>query len=191
MSNAFLADYDVDLDAFEAGGGGFDIPDGTYDFEITNAEVRKGTKRDENAVHIVVAQRLENADGEVHSHQDWFAVPVDMDHLSPREKMSMQEWKLLLVQSGMAPADTGKATPDDIEGRTGTLRLVSTNGKGKNSDKVYQNVKDRTFDGQEEGAPVKAAPAKARKAAAPVEDAEEADEAPRRTAKKANPFAKD
>ena len=167
---SFFADYDVDLNDFND--DGFNVPDGTYDFEITGAETRKGTRNDEDAVNITITYRLENIDGEVFSTTSWFKVPSDPAHPTRRESIAMTELKKLLLSAGVKQEDLSTAGPEDLEGLTGTLRLVSSTNK--NTGNTYQNVRDVVFDGAT--TPAKAAPAKpAEKASAP---------------KKANPFGK-
>ena len=170
---SFFADYDVDLNDFND--TGFDVPDGNYDFEITGAETRVGTRNDEDAVNITVTYRLENANGEVFSTTSWFKMPADPARPTRRESISMTELKKLLIGAGVKEEDLNSAGPEDLEGMTGTLRLVSS--ENKKTGTVYQNVRDVVFDSSESSAPAKASEApKAAPAASP--------------AKKSNPFGK-
>lgn len=193
----FLDDYDVDLDEFNE--SGFSDPDpGTYSFEVLRGELRKGTSSDENAVNIVVQFQLENEDGEAQTWSWWLKVPDDPDRPTRRESISMSDWKKWLLGAGFPPEDIGGVGPEDIEGITGTVQLLT--GRPNKEGKAYQNPKNWTFDGveEEEEKPKKSAkpaPAKSKPAPEPEEDEEgdeEEAEAPRatRTRAKGNPFAK-
>lgn len=174
----FLDDYDVDLDDFEASAG-FDVPDGYYDFTINAAELRKGTSNEPDAVNIVLTYGLENAEGSTFSTTQWFRVPADRDHMTRRGDISMREWKALLLSANIK--DMQGAGPEDLEGLSGTLRLVTTVSK-KNGNE-YQNIRNVQFDKSGDSAPKKLAPTKAKSAAKPAEKAAPA-------AKKSNPFAR-
>lgn len=162
----FFDEYDVDVSSFND--AGFDVPDGTYSFEVTSGEVRELESSDSGEMRVVIRFNLENEEGEVLSWAWWIPVPVDPNRPTRRESISLSEWKKWCIGAGFDEANINSVGPDDIEGITGTMRLVSTKGKGKNSDKTYQNARDWTFDGAEpEEAPAKpAAPARAAKPAA-------------------------
>lgn len=176
----FFDDYDVDLDNFEASSGFVNAPDGTYAFEVANAETRVGTNADPDAVNITVVFALENEDGETYKHTNWYAVPKDPAHPSQRETISMGEFKALLLSAGVPETELKSAGPEDIIGLEGTLRLVTS--RSKKNGKDYQNTRDIAFDNdsvaeeeEEEVAPKAAPKARAAKAA---------------PAAKSNPFAK-
>lgn len=197
----FLDAYDVDLNEFNE--SGFDDPDdGTYAFEVIKGETKEGTKRDDDAVHIVIYFNLENEDGEVQSWNWWLKVPDDPSRASRRESISMSDWKKWLLAAGFDASEIGSVGPEDIEGLTGTVRLVT--GRPNKDGNAYQNPRDWTFDGvaedEEEAPPAKKEPAKksTAKRAKPApepepeyEEEEEAEEAPAsktRTRAKSNPF---
>ena len=190
----FLDDYDIDLDEFNE--SGFDNPaDGTYEFEVLRGETKVGTAKDSEAVHIVIYFNLENEDGETQTWNWWLKVPSDPQRPTRRESISMSDWKKWLLGAGFDESSLNEVGHDDIEGIRGTMRLVSSQGRGKNSDQVYQNPKDWTFDGadeEEEEKPKKAAPKPASKPkkAAPAPEPDEDDEEEEEKPKKANPFAK-
>lgn len=193
----FLDEYDVNLDEFNE--SGFDVPDGQYVFEVSKGELRKGTNADPDVVHVVISFALENEDGEVKTWNWWLKVPDDPSRPTRRESISMSDWKKWCLAAGFeTPNEVG---PEDVEGITGTVRLVSTPGKGKNADRMYTNPRDWTFDTEEEPAPkpTKATkPTKKRPEPEPDEEDDEDTESPfdttparaPRTAKKGNPFAK-
>lgn len=192
----FLDDYDVDLNEFNE--SGFDVPNGTYEFEVVGCELRIGTAADDEARNIVVAFSLENEDGETYSWNWWLKVPDDPARPTRRESISMSEWKKWLLAAGFEPSEINGVDGDDVVGYTGTVRIVNTPGKGKNADKSYTNPRDWTFDAEEEEPePVK--PARTAKKAKPApepepdEDDEEEEAAPAkptRTRAKGNPFEK-
>ena len=197
----FLDDYEVDLDDFNE--SGFDIPDGTYEFEVVGGELKRGTKADEDAVHIVINFNFVNEDGETHQFNWWLKVPDNPDRPTRRESISMSDWKKWILGAGFPATEVNKIGPDDIEGITGTVRMVT--GKPNKSGTAYQNPKDWTFDEaeEEEEKPKKAAPKKAAAKVAPKkakpapepeeeeeEDDEEEEETPTPRKSKANPFKK-
>ncbi len=195
----FLDDYDVDLDDFNE--SGFDVPDGTYAFEVTTGETKVGTQKNDDDVHIVIKFSLESEEGEIHSYNWWLKVPDDPSRPSRRESIAMSDWKKWLLGAGFPPEDIGGVGPEDIEGITGTVQLLT--GRPNKEGKAYQNPRNWTFDGveeEEEEKPKKSAKASKPRAAAkpkpapePEEDEEE-EEVPARTASrgkaKANPFKK-
>ncbi len=200
----FLDDYDVDLDDFNDSGG-FDVPDGTYAFEVTTGETKVGTQKNDDDVHIVIKLSLESEEGEIHSYNWWLKVPDDPSRPSRRESIAMSDWKKWLLGAGFPPEDIGGVGPEDIEGITGTMQLLT--GRPNKEGRAYQNPRNWTFDGveeEEEEKPKKSAkpaPAKSTKAVKPKpapkpeedeEGDEEAAEAPSatRTRAKGNPFAK-
>lgn len=195
----FLDDYDVNLDDFNE--SGFDVPDGTYAFEVTTGETKVGTQKNDDDVHIVITFSLESEEGEIHSYNWWLKVPDDPSRPSRRESIAMSDWKKWLLGAGFPPEDIGGVGPEDIEGITGTVQLLT--GRPNREGKAYQNPRNWTFDGveeEEEEKPKKSAKAskpraatKPKSAPEPEEDEEE-EEAPARTASrgkaKANPFKK-
>lgn len=184
----FLEDYDIDLDNFNESGG-FDVPDGTYTFELTNSERREGTSSDEDAVHIVLSFTLENEDGESYSWNWWLKVPDDPSHPTRRESISMSDWKKFLLGAGIPKNRINKAGPSDIEGITGTVQLVTT--AQRKSGKEYQNPKNWSFDGvkEEEEKPAKKATKKSKPE--PEEDEQPAKKSTKTSSAKkgGNPFA--
>lgn len=194
----FLDDYDVDLDDFNE--SGFDVPDGTYAFEVTTGETKVGTQKNDDDVHIVIKFSLESEEGEIHSYNWWLKVPDDPSRPSRRESIAMSDWKKWLLGAGFPPEDIGDVGPEDIEGITGTVQLLT--GRPNKEGRAYQNPRNWTFDGVDEGPKKSAKPAGAKPAGAkpkpapePEEDEEgdeEEAEAPSatRTRAKGNPFAK-
>lgn len=192
----FLDDYDIDLDSYED--SGFDNPpDGMYLFVVKGSELKEGTSKDEDAVNIVVSFDLEDEEGETRSWNWWLRVPADPGRPTRWEEMSMARWKKWCLGAGFEPSEINKIGPEDIEGISGTVRLVTRKGKGEGA-RDFQNPADWTFDGaeeEEEAPPAKTskprAAAKPKSAPEPEEDEEE-EEAPARTASrgKANPFKK-
>lgn len=183
----FLDDYEVDLEDFED--SGFDVPDGLYSFEVIKGELRVGTQKDEDARHIVVSFSLESEEGATYNYSWWLAVPADPHRPTRRESISMSDWKKWLLGAGFDASEINGVGPDDIEGLTGTVRLVT--GKPNKSGVAYQNPRDWAFDSAEEEEPKKAPARTAKVKAAPEADEEVEEEAPApRSRRKANPFAK-
>lgn len=196
----FLDEYDIDLDNYED--SGFSDPaDGLYSFTVLGSETKKGTTKDETAVNIVISFDLENEDGESRKWSWWNKVPSDPDHPTRWEEMCMARWKKWCLAAGFDPSEINGIGPDDIEGLTGTVRLVTRKSRPKKGEEAreFQNPQDWTFDGaeeEEEEAPAKAS--KPKKAAKPKpapepDEEDEEEEAPARPARKkaqGNPFKK-
>ena len=186
----FLDDYDVDLDDFNE--SGFDVPDGTYAFEVTAGETKVGTQKNDDDVHIVIKFSLESEDGEIYTYNWWLKVPDDPSRPSRRESIAMSDWKKWLLGAGFPAEEIGSVGPDDIEGITGTVQLLT--GRPNREGRAYQNPRNWTFDDVEEPEeqPKKKA-SKPKPAPEPEEDGDEEEaEAPRapRTRNKKNPFTK-
>ena len=195
----FLDDYDIDLDDFNETGG-FDVPDGTYNFTVVRGELKEGTTKDPEARNIVIYFNLENGEGETFTWNWWLTVPADPERPTKREAISMTDWKKWLLGAGFEPKDISSVGPEDIADLTGILRLVT--GKPNHEGKTYQNARDWAFDDAEEEEapepPKKAARPAAAKKAKPApepepedDEEEEEEEAPKpRTRKAGNPFQK-
>lgn len=172
-----------------------------YLFVVKGSELKEGTSKDEDAVNIVVSFDLEDEEGETRSWNWWLRVPADPGRPTRWEEMCMARWKRWCLAAGFAPSEINSVGPDDIEGLTGTVRLVTRQSRPKRGEEArdFQNPQDWTFDGaeeEEEEAPAKAS--KPKKAAKPKpapepdeeDEEEEAPARPARTKAKANPFKK-
>lgn len=159
----FLEELGIDPDEIEP--TSYAEPDpGFYQFEISEAAVVNGTSKDEDVVKFRITYALYDDDDQpAGSKSEWWTL-FEVAGEEPGEKAQKSRGYLVgrLKDLGL-PAN---AEVDEIEGVTGTLRIVA-NGEYTN----IRNVK---------GSP-KAAPAKAAAKAAPAAKAGTA---------KANPFKK-
>lgn len=179
--SGFFAEYDVNLDDYEAGDGFALVPPGTYDHSIKTAEIRKSEEKGDS---IVVVFALEGIDGEVYEHWEWYKIPQDPNHPTKGETTGMKRFKKLLIDAGFDPSALNEVGPEELADLTGTLDIVHNKGRGDNADKVYVNTRNIRFD-TEEAAPAKPAPKKATKPAAEKPKAPAA----AKPAGKVNPFA--
>ena len=163
-------DYGVDPDEIKE--ASFDTPDGTYRFEISEAEILDGTNNKPDTTFFIIDYQLEDEDGDAAgSTREWFTMAEDGDSETKRAAQSMGFLKTRLKSLGVT--DLKNFDGSEILGLTGVLQLRSTPGKGANKGRTYQNVRSVTLDEAEAPAPKKA-PAK-RPAKRPAK--EESDEA--------------
>lgn len=164
-------DYGVDPDEIKE--SSFDVPDGTYRFEIAEAEKLEGTNNKPDTDFFIIDYQLEDEDGDAAgSTREWFTMAEDGDSETKRAQQSMGFLKSRL--KGLGVTDLRSFDGSEIVGLTGVLQLKSTPGKGANKDKTFQNVKNVRLDEVEEEVArpaVKKAPA--RKPAAKSEISEE------------------
>ena len=115
-------------------------PDGDYDYEISAAEIRRGTKNDPNVLKYVITYGLfEN--GET---QEWFTV-AENGEVTEKAEQSLGYLKRRLSDLGVDIADFDPEETD-LTGIRGTLRLFTKNN--------FQNVRDVTveeYETEEEG----------------------------------------
>src|SRR5690606_1138140 len=157
-------DYGVDPDEIKE--SSFDIEDGTYRFEIAEAEILEGTSNKPDTTFFIIDYQLEDEDGDsAGSTREWFTMAEDGDSETRRAQQSMSFLKSRLKSLGVT--DLKNFDGSEIVGLEGVLQLKSTPGKGANKDKKYQNVKNvRVDEAEEVEAPVvkktaaKTAPAK-------------------------------
>ena len=163
-------DFDIDMDEVEEAGG-FSFEDGTYDFEIAEALTQNGTKNKPDTTFFIIKYALN--DGEAGTYWEWYTVAVDGSSEHANAKRSLGFLKSRLMDLGFKASQLNDIDGEDLEGIQGTLKLVTTSGKGANAANKYQNVRDVKVGADEpEKAPVKAE-TKRRHAAKPVEDDEE------------------
>lgn len=159
-------DYGIDPDEIKE--SSFDIEDGTYRFEVAEAEILDGSANRPDTTFFIIDYQLEDEDGDAAgSTREWFTMAEDGDSETKRAQQSMGFLKSRLKSLGVT--DLKNFDGSEIVGLTGVLQLKSTPGKGANRDKMYQNVKNVRLDEVEEApAPVKKV---AKKAGISKEDA--------------------
>lgn len=165
-------DYGVDPDEIKE--SSFDIEDGTYRFEIAEAEILEGTNNKPDTTFFIIDYQLEDEDGDsAGSTREWFTMAEDGDSDTRRAQQSMGFLKSRLKSLGVT--DLKSFDGSEIVGLEGVLQLKSTPGKGANKDKKYQNVKNVRVDEVEEApAPKKVAKKTPAKAKAKAEESDEA-----------------
>lgn len=174
-------DFDIDMDEVEEAGG-FSFEDGTYDFEIAEALTQNGTKNKPDTTFFIIKYALN--DGEAGTYWEWFTVAVDGSSEHANAKRSLGFLKSRLMDLGFKASQLNDIDGEDLEGITGTLKLVTTSGKCANAANKYQNVRDVKVgaDETEEEAP-KPRRTAAKAKTAPSED-EDLDEIKKRVAAK-------
>lgn len=161
-----LDDYGIDPDSIKE--SSFDIEDGTYYFEVAEAEVQEGTQnRPDTTFFYIDYQLFDEEDEPVGSTRAWYTLAEDGDSDTKRVHQSMSFFKADLKRLGVS--NLSDFDGSEIVGLKGVLQLVSTPGKGASKGKMYQNIRNIRL--TEEAAPApKKAPAK--KSSISKEDAE-------------------
>lgn len=183
-----LDDYQIDLNEVEE--PNYDIDDDFYEFVVSDMFIKEGTKKDPNAVNLVIDYSLGDSGK---SKQEWFGLPEDASSPTTKEIQKLGFLKLRLKSLGASDEQLQSIDPDDFIGLSGTLEVFTNKG--------YQNIRNVRLDEdasdaetEVEEAP-KAAPAKApaAKKVAPKVAERKAEAAPAKAASvgvKRNPFAK-
>ena len=152
-------DFGIDSDAIKE--SSFDIEDGTYYFEVAEAEIQEGTQNKPDTTFFYIDYQLTDEDGDTAgSTRSWYTMAEDGDSETKRVTQSLGFFKSDLKRLGVT--DLANFDGSEIVGLKGVLQLKSTPGKGANRDKTYQNIRNLRLTEEEEApAPVvKKAPAK-------------------------------
>lgn len=153
----------------------FDIADGTYLFEIGEAERQDGSTNNPDDTLFYIDYSLFNEDEDsVGSKRAYYTLAKDGDPEHPRAIQSQSFMKADLKRLGVT--DLSDFDGSELIGLRGVLQLKSVPGKGANRGNMYQNIRNiRLDEAEEQEAPVvKKAPAKkpAAKADTAAADAE-------------------
>jgi hypothetical protein len=167
-------DFNINPDEIKAASNFSGPDDGSYEWEISEDARRDGTPSKPNYVYITFDYDLDEAG----SFREWFTIGVkddsgDIDTEHEAAKKSLPYLKQRLESLGFDPHTY---EPGDAEGLTGSFRLQTKKGTGRNKDNTYQNIVPSSFvvyEGAEpapEPEPVKPAarPARRPRAAAPA-----------------------
>ena len=166
-------DFDIDMDDVKASGS-FDFEDGFYEWTISEALRQNGSRNTPDSTFFIIKYNLDEAG----TYWEWFTLAVDGDPGHKDAKRSLGYLKTRLLELGIPAAELNTFDPDDLEGISGTFKLLTTaNAKGK-----FQNIRNFKVTGvveeEEEPAPK---PTRARRKPAakkpePVEDEVEVEE---------------
>lgn len=179
-----LDDYQIDLNEVEE--ANYNVPDDFYEFIIGDMFIKEGTKKDPNAMNLVIDYSLGDTGK---SKQEWFGLPADSSSPTDKELQKLGFLKTRLLSLGATEAQLTDIDPEDFIGLSGTLEVFT---KGD-----YQNIKNVRIDTDDSDAEVeveeKAEPKAPVKKVAPKAAARKAEAAPEKAASagvKKNPFAK-
>lgn len=144
----------------------FDIDDGTYLFEIGEAERQDGSTNNPTDTLFYIDYSLFNEDEEsVGSKRAYYTLAQDGDTETQRVKQSLSFFKADLKRLGVT--DLSSFDGSELIGLRGVLQLKSVPGKGANRNNMYQNIRNiRLDDDGADEAPVVKKPAAAAKPAA-------------------------
>lgn len=155
-------DYGIDPDAIKE--SSFDIDDGTYHFEIGEAERQDGTTNNPENTVFYIDYSLFDEDGDpVGSKRAYYTLAEDGDSDTKRVQQSMSFFKADLKRLGIT--DLSNFDGSELIGLKGVLQLKSTPGKGANRGNTYQNIRNLRLDEEAEEAPAPAATKASAKAA--------------------------
>lgn len=176
MSGLF-EEYGIDPDEIPDGPS-YDVPDGTYLFEVGRTFTWESDEGDRRS--FVIEYLVDDEEGTTGTTSEWFNLPVEPDAPTEAEVKKLGFLKQRLISLGIPREDLGAFEGEEVVGAVGTLQLVTTAGKGRNKGKTFQNVRHVKMADEEPTpeVPVKKVAARPGKTtAAPV-------------AAKKNPFAK-
>lgn len=130
-------DFDIDMDEVEESSFA-SIKDGFYEFETTELMHQNGSKNKPDYTYKVLKFDLDEAG----TYWEWFVVAVHGETDHKDAKRGLGNLKTRLLSLGFLASELNEIEPEDVEGITGSLQLVTTQGKGANAGNYYQNVRN-------------------------------------------------
>lgn len=132
-------DFDINMDDVKVNDS-YSFEDGHYDFVIAEALVQNGSKSHPETTYFIIKYDLN--DGESGTYWEWFTLAVDGSAEAAKAQQSLGFLKSRLMDLGFEAAELNDISPEMLEGIAGTLEIKTTNGKGKNSATLYQNLRN-------------------------------------------------
>lgn len=160
-------DFDIDMDDVKAAGG-FDFEDGFYEWTISEALRQNGTKSKPDTTFFIIKYNLDEAG----TYWEWFTLAEDGDSTTTNAKRSLGYLKSRLAELGIPAAEMNDMEPEDLEGISGTFKLVTT----KNAKGTFQNIRNFKVEGaaeEEEEEPAPKPRARRKPAAKPAPEPED------------------
>jgi len=156
---------DFDINEEDVKTSSFDIADGVYRFEISDAERRDGSTNKPDNTYFVISFQLEDENGDsAGEKQSWHTLAVDGDAEHRIAKIGWSTLKGLLLSLGIKGSELQDFEGPEIVGVRGTLQL-KTGAKKGNKD-PYQNIRNIHVDDEDAEEEEALAPKKASKPAA-------------------------
>lgn len=178
--SSLLEDYGIDTSDIEV--PSFEIADDIYEFVIGDVFIQHGTKADpDGGDSLVISYQLGDEGKE---KREYFNMPEDPEDVTPDERKKLGWYVSRMLDLGFDRSEINSIQREDLIGLTGTLQVYSQKGKGANSGKTYQNIKNVRV--AERAADEEPAPKQVAKTKAPAKP--KAASTPKTAA--ANPFAK-
>lgn len=164
----FFDELEQAIDVDGARDIGFWTPEpGIYNFEVSKAEMKRGTQNDPDALGLSIGFALQNSTMDTpKTHSEYNGIPQPDDPHNPTEREAQQAafLKKRFLELGIPAGEINHVGPEDILGITGTLSII-IDRKGY---AVIRNVK--VGGGPTPAAPVaKKAPARAPRARKAIE----------------------
>lgn len=128
----------------------YDIADGIYEFEVSNAFDWVSDDEDRSAFVIEYALGDEGK-----TKSEWFNLPEDASAPTEAEMKKLGFLKQRLLSLGVPRESLATVEKEDLIGITGTLQLKTSRAKNGSD---YQNVRNVTVEEAEEEAPAAKAP---------------------------------
>jgi len=132
-----LDDYGIDTS--EAQTPSYDMEDGIYEFTVGDVYVKQGSQKFPDRAWVIL-EYLVGEEGKKQS--ELFELPADPENLTDRERQKLGYYVARLMDLGVDRAAVNDVDREDLIGLRGTLQLYSSAGKGANSGKMFQNIKN-------------------------------------------------
>lgn len=162
-----FSDYDIDIDSVKE--NSFDVPDGTYRFEIAEGEELDGTQNKPDTTFFVIDYQLEDEHSDAAgSYREWYVLAENGDSETKRARQSVGFLKSRLLKLGLKGSQLADFDGSEIIGITGTMRLKTKPGRKQGTE--FQNIATMKVDGVD---------------GTDVEEEKEPEEAPAKPARKA------
>lgn len=134
---ALLADFGIDTSDIEA--PSYELEDGVYEFEVGDVYVKQGSQTYPDRSWVIIEYLIADT-GQKKS--ELFELPQDPENVTDRERTKLGYYVARLMDLGVERDAVNDVDRDDLIGLRGTLQLYSSAGKGKNTGKMYQNIKN-------------------------------------------------
>lgn len=134
---ALLDEFGIDTSDIEA--PSYELEDGVYEFEVGDVYVKQGSQNYPDRAWVIVEYLIGDT-GQKKS--ELFELPQDPENLTDRERTKLGYYVARLMDLGVERDKVNEIDRDDLIGLRGTLQLYSSAGKGKNTGKMFQNIKN-------------------------------------------------
>lgn len=132
-----LDDYGIDTSDIEA--PSYDLEDNIYEMTVGDIYVKQGSKNFPDRSWVII-EYLVGEEGKKKS--ELFELPADPENLTDRDRQKLGFYVARMLDLGVERDKVNDINREDLIGVSGTLTLYSSEGRGKNAGKVFQNIKN-------------------------------------------------